>query len=191
MTKKKSFPSDNLYIGFDQSLADTGIALYRQGKILIANLRTDRSRTTGERLLDIESHVEPLLSLQPTAVFYEYAFRVNESIKIWGLFEKMLAQVGCSTICFRTQAKENGSWRKRIGVSSRKRELQDKLGLSKHSSRGIQANNNASDAVGILAAGLLAYRVFQSFDEICQLPIIKSHVRGKVPNTLLHEIDHL
>jgi hypothetical protein len=158
------------YVAFDQALSNTGVAVSIDNQLIATCLSTDSKESTGDRMLRIERFVSYCFkNLCPEKIFYEYVHPGNgkgtpyESIKVLGLFEKIIADFRLPSRCFRSKAKEKNSWRSIIETSSKKSDLQDKLGL-----RG-KANNNITDALGILGAGLIIQNEVASPSEFYKL----------------------
>lgn len=180
------------YIGLDQSLSQTGVAVWRDGTIVVTEIKTDAQQPHGQRLLHLESSLRLLLE-RSADLFWEYVFAAGhvpyESMRVLGLVEKLAAEYGMEGYCFRSGGKEgkrssgHKSWRFRVGVSSDKKDLQAKLGLAG------KANHNISDAIGILGAGLLHRDVLADPEQLFDAPIIIPN--GRNTQALLHCLDNL
>lgn len=174
----KQFPSNHLAL--DQALANSGVAFYdpinNGEKIFVDCIKTNSKATVGDRLLTIETHLRNLLAkLGYPKVYYEYVysgkFTPYESIKVLGLLEKIIADNQLESDCYRSSAKEKKSWRALLGVSNRKKDLQEKLGLIN------KVNHNISDAIGILGAGLITDGII-SLDDFYKLEIVNANRRN-------------
>ena len=180
------------FIGIDQALANSGLALYSEQdqSIFVSCLRTNSKDQVGDRLSQIETYLKDLIEiLDKPKIFYEYVYSGKfvpyESIKVLGLVEKIIAEYKLSSECFRSNAKEKGSWRSILEVSNQKKDLQTKLNLQG------KFNHNISDAIGILGAGLVTDGII-SLESIYKLEIKNlTHVKQGSSKSVLQCIRNL
>lgn len=167
------------YIAFDQALACSGVAIYKDGFILASQIKTNTKEPIGFRLSHLEAYWINIFDLlDPEKVFYEYVYANSttpfESIKVLGLLEKTIAQRNIASLCLRSSSREKksgNSWRGLLGLGSNKKELQAKLKLEG------KANHNICDAIGILGAGLLYNKVIAFPDDLYKIPVNISYER--------------
>ena len=159
-------------VGIDQAIAQTGVAIYtpcREGEVFIDCFKTSSKDNVGTRLYQLETYLETLiLKLDSPIICYEYVyckrFVPYTSLKVLGIVEKLIAEYNLESYCFRSQAREEGSWRNILNLTSSKKDLQNKLGL--------KYNHNITDAIGILGSGLIkSDRI--SLDDFFKLKVSK------------------
>jgi len=175
---------DVWYIGLDQALSNTGIALFNGKEIYTTVLKTSNTKTIEERLSTIDNYVDSLLkSLKPYIVLIEESYpgsHRNSAMR--------LAQVYCTitNACIRNNisyriyraGKGKESWPGRLGIEGTKEYCKEWLKGYRGEEEVNKLKEHEIDAVGILWANIIEIQEY-ILKEIPITPIKADEIRKK------------
>jgi Holliday junction resolvasome RuvABC endonuclease subunit len=164
------------YIGLDQALSNTGIALFNGKTILTTVLKTSSSRSPEERLSAIDNYIDSLLkNLEPYIVLIEESYPGAHRTSAM-----RLAQVYCTVTnaCIRNNirykvyrsGKGKESWPGRLGIEGTKEHCREWLKRYKGEEEVKQLKEHEIDAIGILWANIIEVQEY-ILDKIPITPI--------------------
>lgn len=147
------------FLGLDQSLANTGIAVLAGNSIVLSTLKTNTKDGMGKRLAVIEQFVKDSLLFSPQTVYIEEAYfnRVNSKeqsgVIVKALLEKALYEVSLPYRVMPADARKGNSWRRPLGLTNKQKKEEPKATLQAQTESDI--NEHEADAWGILMGGLI------------------------------------
>lgn len=162
------------YIGLDQALSNTGIAIFNGEDIYTTVLKTSSKKAIEERLSIIDKYIDNLLkSLSPKIVLLEESYpgsHRNAAMRLAQVYSTVTNACIRNDIIYKVyrSSKGKGSWPERLGIGGTKEYCREWL----RGIKGEEINNleeHEIDAVGILWANIIEIQEYV----LDKIPIIQ------------------
>jgi Holliday junction resolvasome RuvABC endonuclease subunit len=169
------------YIGLDQALNNTGIAVTNGKKIVTTQIINTSKEDVLDRLVSIEGLLTQLVtSIKPKVVFmegiYVPASRLKSCmalVKVEALVQLLLRRRSLDFLSLPSSPRLKSSWPNQLGIASSKDKCVEFLKPILPKGR---ISDHETDAIGILWGGLVSRKIYTPGD-IMDLRIIKVHAK--------------
>jgi len=168
------------YVGLDQALSNTGVALFNGKEIFTTVLKTSSTKPVEERLSIIDSYVDNLLKyLNPVEVAIEESFpgnHRNSAMRLAQVYATVTNACIRNKVSYRVYRAGKGkdSWPNRLGIGGTKEYCKDWLKGIKGEDKIRELKEHEIDAIGILWANIIEIQEYV----LDQIPITQINSNG-------------